>query len=424
MTLPKFGCGILSKSLDAMNTSLARILQVSALVGGLAIAGFAQAPRSTPIADPEINPVTGQQYLDLRNADVVESLIFLKEFKLAHPDETAVLLLPKIIRLNQAMHPAVAYTRKGEVCVYSCQFGARKALGVKLEDLATTEGRELVHARFMVRLRNYLGDTLTKQGVAVGTTLDTWDGFAKVLQGNTVPHVVPQWRAGDSDDVQVARAFARLQQLGFSSTIVSSVGKNGQRKLWLVMDWEGLSFGWTQSWGSYYSCLAERPMLDGVLSGLFFSIDYKQAHPAETVKLVAYETPGDPLPWLHGKVLFTRDGQMRVLYRGLGELAIALTVADLADEDKITRVEGEHFEQVREASYVPNRTTPDHRVDYPPVDKSAGTMLAEMQKRGVTASLDRKTNPADPILHFQWDGKNYVYTEALGCFAGTQPPPL
>ena len=422
MKLTNFGYGMLSQMLGLMRTSSSRLWQISVLVVTLAVGGLllpqalgAAAPLPPPV-DPNVNPITGQVYQGLRHADLVESLIFLKEFKIAHPDETAVLLLPQITVMKQSIYSAVAFTLRGTVGFYSCRFGARKAVGITAEALVSPAGTGWIYDSFVRQLGGYYRAKLGEKGDAALAPLT-------MLWNDVVPNVVPESRPGDSDDVQVTRAFLRLQQLGIGSSVTPLKDKNGQRLLMLACEWDGLIYRWVPSDCCGYDCLAEQRTLNSVLLALFTVVDYKKSHPSETVKLLIHDRPNAAFAHqLLGKALYTRDGQMRVWYR-LGEQPSTLTVADLADEEKIIRVESAHFAILRHNDIAPRSLTPDHKVDYPPVDTSAAAMLVEMQKRGITASLAKGANSWDPVLRFEWAGKSYVYTDALGCFPAATPLP-
>src|SRR5580698_4764642 len=77
-------------------------------------------PKST---DPLIDPLTGKPYIAVHNGDIVESVIFLTEFKLAHPAEHAVLLLPEITKTDQRIASAVAFSWAGKVYIHSYRIG-------------------------------------------------------------------------------------------------------------------------------------------------------------------------------------------------------------------------------------------------------------------------------------------------------------
>jgi len=398
----------------------------STLVDKNATAGDAvsELPKST---DPLIDPLTGTPYIAVHNPDIVESAIFIIEFKRAHPLEHTLLLTGEIHDVVAGMvDPAVAYTWKGKVYFHSYEIG----------DVLIPYGPEQVSEGYMSRLHQaYV--TLMRYYFSKSCEIRhiPWpmpeEQAYQIGNADKGPHVLPNELPGDTEDIQAKRVEARLKKLGlttakavFNVSRTDKYGKSYTCDL-VTFDFGDFAYRWAPS-GCSYIGLASKTYLPSMIDSIIFSIDYQKVNPTERVFCFLHEASGKGhMPGLTvSTTVFTKNGQLWFHHLVPGDLPSALSLNDLKDSDKVIdadlAVYGPALKKF-EAQDARLRQQPPSGLKrylngYQVPELSVTGVLAELQKRGVEAKITG--DPDHPELLFVWGKRPYTYQPGLGCFAG------
>ena len=134
------------------------------------------------------NSITGLPELVVRKGDVLEALYFYATFRALNPAERAIL-----VPARDEVHACVAYTVKGRTWIFSPSLGKfQLPTRLRIDDLA---GLVSVHATLVAKQR---------------------------ALGRASPTSSPQELPGDSDDLQVRRAYLALREAGYRCTLAYS----------------------------------------------------------------------------------------------------------------------------------------------------------------------------------------------------------
>jgi hypothetical protein len=380
-------------------------------------------PKST---DPLIDPLTGKPYIAVHNGDIVESVIFLTEFKLAHPTEHAILLLPEITKTEQRIASAVAFSWAGKVYIHSYRIG-----DVLVPDFPPAQidaGKKQLLAAYGTLADSYYKRSFEKLKVQYPLS---GISFIALTRTDTFPHVLPNELPGDTDHIQTKRVEARLRKLGMPGTkaYYNVTGPyNGMKTI--VTDQVGFAYGdFDYSWtpvGTVYLELALKIYMPSLLDSMLFSIDYQKANPSDKVvsfpHLASYQHGGNGAGPMVCTTVYTKNGQLWFHHLATGDLPTSLSIDDLKDTEKVLRVDLELFTRAQKkiidqetglrnqppsglAKYLNGYQTPD---------LSVTGVLAELQKRGVEAKIIGNTD--HPRLLFVWGKTSYTYTPTSGCY--------
>jgi hypothetical protein len=398
------------------------------LVDKNATAGDAisELPKST---DPLIDPLTGTPYIAVHNPDIVESAIFMTEFKRAHPLERTLFLMGEIHdAISNRVDPAVAYTWKGKVYFHSYAMG----------DVLIPFNPEQVSEGYMSRLHQaYI--TLVRYYFSKSCKIHHWPMSEEQLyqlgDADKFPHVLLNELPGDTEDIQAKRVEARLKRLGLTTAkaLFNISRKDNYGKAYTVdvvtFGFGDFEYGWSKT-GCRYIGFARKTYLPGMLDSIIFSIDYQKAHPSEKVFCFLHEASGKGhLPGLMvSTTVFTKNGRLWFYHQSPGDLPSALSLDDLKDSDRVIAADLEVFAPAikkfgkEEAAlrHQPPSGLKQYLHGYKAPDLSVAGVLAELQKRGVEAKII--TGSDSPEVVFVWGNKPFTYKPELGCFAANPGP--
>lgn len=348
-----------------------------------------------------VTPHTGASFLALPNGDLIESLVFLHDYRKKFPSERASLLLPKITRVPETIVPAVAYTRAGKVYVHSYRIGEIAAPAeftpVNFDQPAYLSK---LYDGFAGRCRGFYSSRLQRD-------LKDSSQFAAALREAPVVTVQPDRLANDTEQKQLDRAFNRLREIGVSASMVKeSTGKGPH----LIIEWRGLQFYWSPKAMSGYNGLGAKPAIDPVLEGILFAMDFNVSQRGE--KALCYphsyaKSPGR----LGATTLFTRGGKVYVHDQQAGDLeCAAIKPENLSNREEVIRVANE-VRRAAIASLKKDRLVLPPATLAPEPDRSVAAMAAELQRRGVATRIVGTPQS----LQFEWLGARYNYMEGFGC---------
>jgi hypothetical protein len=396
--------------------------RIDLLTGSPYIASHAasELPKST---DPLIDPLTGTPYIAVHNPSIVESAIFMIEFKRAHPSERALFLTGEI-RDAQAntFDPAVAFTWKGTVYFHDYCFGDVPIPGLSPEQVS--EGyMSRLHKAYVKLLTYYFIKSCAQMHITYPMPAET----AYYMGANdTFPHLLPNELPGDNGEIQAKRVETRLKKLGLTTAKahfnVSGTDKYGKS---VTVDTVTFNFGdFTYGWqprGCAYLGLASKTYLPGMLDSIIFSIDYQKAHPTEKVFCFLHQAADGHIA---ATTVFTKNGQLWFHHLAPGDLSSALTLDDLKDSDRVIHADlmvykpalKKFDEDDAQLRHQPPSGLKRYLNGYKAPDLSVDGILAELQKRGVEAKI--YTGSDSPELIFVWGNKSFTYKPGLGCFAG------
>jgi hypothetical protein len=388
-----------------------------------------ELPQST---DPLIDPLTGTPYIAVHNPDIVESAIFMIEFKRAHPLEHTLFLIGEIHdAVANLIGPAVAYTWKGKVYFHSYEIG-----DVLIPDL----GPEQVSEGYMSRLHtSYITLTWYYYSKSCKIHHIPWpmsdDQVYQLENADKLPHVLPNELPGDTEDIQAKRVEARLKKLGLTTAkaFFNISRKDNYGRAYTVdvvtFCFEDFKYRWSKT-GCSCIGLAKKAYLPGMLDSIIFSIDYQKANPSEKVFCFLHEASGKGhLPGLMvSTTVFTKNGRLWFHHQSPGDLPSALSLDDLKDSDRVIAADLEVFapaikkfnEQEDWLRHQPPTGLKQYLHGYKAPDLSVTGVLAELQKRGVEAKVI--TGSDSPEVIFIWGSKPFTYKPALGCFAANPIP--
>jgi hypothetical protein len=387
-----------------------------------------ELPQST---DPLIDPLTGTPYIAVHNPDIVESAIFMIEFKRAHPLEHTLFLTAEIHdAVANTVDPAVAYTWKGKVYFHSYGIG----------DVLVPYSPEQVSEGYMSRLhQSYI--TLVRYYFSKSCKIHhiPWpmsdDQAYQLGQADKFPHVLPNELPGDTEDIQAKRVEARLKKLGLTTAkaLFNISRKDNYGKTYTVdvvtFGFGNFEYRWSKT-GCSYIGFARKTYLPGMLDSIIFSIDYQKANPSEKVFCFLHEASGNEhAPGLMvSTTVFTKNGRLWFHHQSPGDLPSALSLDDLKDSDRVIAADLEVFTPAikkfgkEEAGlrHQPPSGLKQYLHGYKAPDLSVTGVLAELQKRGVEAKI--VTGSDSPEVIFIWGSKPFTYKPELGCFAANPVP--
>jgi hypothetical protein len=381
-------------------------------------------PKST---DPLIDPLTGTPYLAVHNGDIVECATFMIEFQLAHPSEHTLLLYGEIHDIPTHVYPAVAFTWKGRVYFHSYEIG-----DVRVPDLTPEQVSDGYMSRLdkaYVKLMRYF---FQKTYESQHRPFPPSDEQAYQLeQADAAPHVLPNERPGDTDDIQVKRIFFRLSKLALPGLkfalnvpFTYTDGKPFSCDV-VTFDFGGFTWEWT-SHGCGYLGLAAKDYRMSMLDSIIFSIDYQKANPSEKVYCFLHEASGNHHTpgYTVSTTVFTRNGQLWFHHFAPGDLLSSLSLDDLKDSDKVIDADLAAYNQAikkfqkedAQLRHQPPSGLKKYLNGYKAPDNTATGVLADLQKRGVDAELF--TCSDTPEVIFTWGNQPYTFIQGWGCFKG------
>jgi len=377
-----------------------------------------ELPKST---DPLIDPLTGTPYIAVHNPDIVESAIFMIEFKRAHPSER-VLFLTGEIRDAQSSNvlPAVAFTWKGTVYFHSYYFGDVPIPLLSPEQVSEGDMSRL-HKVFIKLFSYYFYKSCEQKHIPYAIETAYYMGAT-----DTIPHVLPNEQPGDNGEIQAKRVVARLNQLGLTTAKahfnVSDTDKYGKPVTCdtVTFNFGDFTYGWTPR-GCAYLGLASKIYLPGMLDSIIFSIDYQKANPTEKVFCFLHQAADGHIA---ATTVYTKNGQLWFHHLAPGDLPSTLTFDDLKDSDRVIHADlmvykpalKKFDEADAQLRHQPPSGLKRYLNGYKAPDLSVDGILAELQKRGVEAKI--YTGSDSPELIFVWGNKPFTYKPGLGCFAG------
>lgn len=154
------------------------------------------------------NPVTGEAYLCVRDAGLLESVYFCATYLQQHPKERAVLVPGEI--------PAAAYTAPGGLCLF-CP-GLNQFAQLRRTPAADIDRPEVL-ARAVGRMQAVLAQVARRPG------------------SRSSRDRIPRELAGDTADEQMRRAYLALAQAGLSPHLKSAPGAST-----LTFSWRGADY--------------------------------------------------------------------------------------------------------------------------------------------------------------------------------------
>jgi hypothetical protein len=382
--------------------------------------------------DPYIDPLTGTPYIAVHNSTIVESAIFITEFRRAHPDERAFLLLGEVENdLSNAgtIMPTVAFSWKGKVYIHSVTIGDVLIPKIRPEEIQGLASR--LHKFYPLQVHYYFQQYFDKQHIPFPSK----DEEIRMGDADTFPHVYPNELPGDTEDTQALRVKHRLIKLGlanvkaYQNVPIKNLKGQSFNGDFVTFDFEGFTFLWDKL-GVEYKGLAGKTYLPSMVDSIIFSIDYQKANPAEKVFCFLHEDSNKGhMPGLTvSTTVFTKHGQLWFHHLAPGDLPSALSLDDLKDSDKVIAADLAVYapaikafdEQEARLRHQPPSGLKRYLHGYKAPDVSVAGVLAELKKRGVEAKI---TGDADkPEVLFVWGKQPYTYKPGLGCFAGKPVP--
>jgi len=364
---------------------------------------------------PPVNPLTGQPCLCLNHGDIFESIAFIVEYRRAHPDEKAVLVLPEIHHAPEVILPAVAFTKGTGIFVHSAILGDVALDGFKAENISDSKA-------IFSAYRHLLEGLMKSRGIK----------FPMELTKTQL--ALPDAMPGDSDEMQFQRALARMRRLGIVSDIIRA---NSAKKIraHMMLEFDGLQYSWScADRVSYYNGIGDKPAVNSFIHGMIFVSNFLKEHPGEK----AFCYPCAPLgPLSQGSLVattvYTLDGKVFSHHQQTGDLEIPLLPADLTDFEKVISVSRKIYRAAYAAQLAGRRVGPP--ANLPAFDQSLFQLepiARELTACGVQSRLVPifvKTESGHEmqrrVLAFEWAGKSYSYSAEQGCFStassGTTP---
>jgi len=382
-----------------------------------------ELPKNT---DPLIDPLTGTPYIAVHNPDIVESAIFMIEFKRAHPMEHALLLTGEIHdAIANTVDPAVAYTWKGKVYFHS--YGIGDVLIPYIPEQVSEGYMSRLHQAYITLTMYYFSKSCKMHHIPWPISHDQ---AYQLGNADKFPHVLPNELPGDTEDIQAKRVEARLKKLGLTTAKANFniSRKDNYGKIYtcdlVTFDFGSFAYGWEPR-GCSYIGLASKTYLPSMIDSIIFSIDYQKANPTEKVFCFLHEASGKGhMPGLTvSTTVFTKNGQLWFHHLVPGDLPSSLSLNDLKDSDKVIdadlavyRPALKKFDaQDARLRRQPPSALKKYLNGYQSPDLSVAGVLAELQKRGVKAKIIGDSNI--PAVLFVWGTRPYTYKPGLGCFA-------
>jgi hypothetical protein len=392
----------------------------------------ADASELPPRTDPLIDPLTGTPYIAVHNGDIVESVIFIKEFRRAHHEEHAVLLIGDIDKAPcGTIDPAVAFTWKSKVYFHGYAIGDVLVPDLTPEQVSDGYTSRL-HKTYMTLLHYYLQQSFEKIHVTFPLSAEKAYSIGATDSG---PHQLPNELPGDTDDIQAQRVRERLINLTFPNTKayrnVSQTDKFGKSYTAdnVAFDFENFAYDWNRR-GCSYLGLAGKVYLPSLLDNILFSIDYQKENPTEKVSCFLHAASGGRhMPGLTvSTTVYTKNGQLWFHHSDTGDLPCPLSFDDLKDASAVIKADLAAYlpaakkfgaEDVRLRRQPPSALKA-YRDGFKAPDLSVSGVLNELQNRGIDAKIVVTTDT--PRLVFVWENKSYTYIPILGCYANEPAP--
>jgi hypothetical protein len=357
--------------------------------------------------DPPVNPLTGRPCLCLNRGDIFESVAFMVEYRRNHPDEKAVLVLPEIRHVPEAIFPAVAFTKGAAVFIHSAILGDVVLDGFKADDIANSKAVFSAYQHL------------------VGAFIKT-HGFKRLAEFTKAQPAWPKALPGDTGELQYQRALARMRQLGVISNIVWA---DSEKKIpaYMILDFDGLQYGWSYDHQlSYYSGIGDKPAVNSFVHGIIFASNFLKEHPGEKAFCYPCASYADSPPGsLVATTIYTLKGKVFSHHQQTGDLESPLAPAELNDSVKVIGVTRKIYQAACAGQRAGRRAVPP--ASRPVFDSSVlqpETIARQFKACGVPSRLAPtivKTESGQEVrrgatLAFEWAGKAYLYTVEQGCF--------
>jgi hypothetical protein len=357
--------------------------------------------------DPPVNSLTGQPCLCLNHGDIFESIAFIVEYRQAHPDEKAVLVLPEIHRAPEIILSAVAFTKGTEVFLHSTLLGDVALDGFKTGKIADSKAVFSAYQHLVEGL-------MKSRGIKIPMEL--------IKAQLAFPDAMP----GDTADLQYQRTLACMRRLGIMSNIIAA-DSNKKTPAHMMVEFDGLQYGW--SYDLQFSCYTEigdKPAVNSFVHGIIFASNFLKEHPGE--KAFCYPcAPLGPLPpgSLVATTVYTLNGKVFSHHQQTGDLEVPLTPAELNDPEKVISVSRKIYRAAYTAQLADRRAAPP--ANLPVFDQSVlqpEAVARQFDACGVRSKLAPilvKTESGHELqrraVAFEWAGKAYFYTAEQGCFS-------
>jgi hypothetical protein len=361
--------------------------------------------------DPPVSPLTGQPCLCLNHGDIFESIAFIVEYRRAHPDEKAVMVLPEIHHAPEVILPAVAFTKGTGIFVHSAILGDVALDGFKAGNISDSKA--------ILSAYQHLVEGLLKSR-----------GIKTPMELTKIQLALPDAMPGDTADLQYQRALARMHRLGITSDIIGADSKK-KTPAHMLVEFEGLQYGW--SYDLQFSCYTEigdKPAVNSFVHGIIFVSNFLKEHPGEKAFCYPCAPSGDLANGgLVATTVYTINGKVFSHHQQTGDLETPLPPAELNDSQKVISISRKIYRAAYTAQLADRRAAPPAHL--PVFDQSILQPEAIARQfdacgvRNKLAPILVKTESGHELrrraLAFEWAGKAYIYTVEQGCFSAAYP---
>jgi hypothetical protein len=289
--------------------------------------------------DPPKDPLTGRPYLCVQHSDLVEALIFINDYKKAHPKEKAVLLYaPTKIDLGvpTAGYPAAAYTVNGVVYIRG-YFSAPIPANSKEHPCSPADlDNPKALADLFQNYKNFLILSVFDKHFTEEHPFDSPDERDAAAYYETLPSVFPQSLPGDTAEMQENRVFQRATEAG----VPCWIGNYTIAGRLVGLRWQTQRFcyaGCSERTGkaaSFYDQAWDPNDMNRLIDAILFAHDFKPENPGDTVAVLPYHAVGQ---WeiVNSAAIFVRDGKVWAHNPVYGDTPMPdANPADLADPKK------------------------------------------------------------------------------------------